>query len=140
MTRRHPLFLFGYDRWATTRILDAADRHRRRDVVGARTSIGERGLGGILVHHLGAYQRWRHGLSGRRRGRRAPEDEPLPGARRRCARRWDARVGLATDAWLDRLDRRLASTRTDDGVAVLAGARPCRQPRDAASVRGRRPC
>jgi uncharacterized damage-inducible protein DinB len=52
-------FLFAYDRWATRRVLAVLDGldpavWKRADVVG------ERGLGGILLHHLGASQRWRH--------------------------------------------------------------------------------
>lgn len=48
--------LFAYDRWATRRVLDVLDGvdpdlWTRTDVVG------ERGLGGILVHHLGASMR-----------------------------------------------------------------------------------
>jgi uncharacterized damage-inducible protein DinB len=92
-------FLNGYERYATTRILDAA-----ADIDGATWSkaneIGERGMGGILVHHLGAYQRWRHFLSGSPEEPR-PEDEPLlnvDGLRARWAPEWDA-----FDAWLARL-------------------------------------
>jgi uncharacterized damage-inducible protein DinB len=55
------LFLLDYDRWATGRILTALG-----DIDEANWStpnaIGDRGLGGILVHHLGATQRWRHGF------------------------------------------------------------------------------
>ena len=73
------------------KILDAAVGHRRGDLVGARTPIDERGLGGILVHHLGASQRWRHGLSG-------SDGAATPGARaaadaRGPAGRVGARVG-----------------------------------------------
>ena len=54
-------YLFAYDRWATERLLAALD-----DVPDALWStvdvVGERGLGTILVHHLGASQRWRHGI------------------------------------------------------------------------------
>ena len=49
-------YLFGYDRWATTRILAVVD-----GVVdgvdgaawGAAGAVGERGLGAILAHDLG---------------------------------------------------------------------------------------
>src|SRR6266550_7495246 len=52
-------FLFAYDRWTTRRVLAVLDgldpgEWSRTDVVD------ERGLGAILVHHLGASQRWRH--------------------------------------------------------------------------------
>ncbi len=93
------LFLNGYERWATTRILDAAS-----GIDAATWSkpnlIGERGIGGILVHHLGAYQRWRHFLSGSSE-EPAPEDEPLIGVddlRARWVAEWDW-----VDAWLGRL-------------------------------------
>ena len=71
-------FLFAYDRWATGRLLGVLDGldaslWARMDVVG------ERGLGGILVHHLGASQRWRIGFEtqGTDEGPE-PELEPLP--------------------------------------------------------------
>ena len=93
------LFLNGYERWATTRILDAAT-----GIDAATWSepnlIGERGIGGILVHHLGAYQRWRHFLS-RSSEKPAPEDEPLIGVddlHARWVAEWDW-----VDAWLGRL-------------------------------------
>ena len=93
------LFLNGYERWATSRILDAAT-----GIDAASWSkpdlVGERGIGGILVHHLGAYQRWRHFLSGSNEEPR-PEDEPLIGVdelRARWASEWDAE-----DEWLERL-------------------------------------
>ncbi len=93
------LFLNGYERWATTRILDAAT-----GIDAATWSkpnlVGDRGIGGILVHHLGAYQRWRHFLSGSR-GEPRPEDEPLidvDDLRARWVAEWDW-----VDAWLGRL-------------------------------------
>ena len=70
-------FLFGFDRWATTRILDAAAGVD--DATWSATNIiDERGLGGILVHHLGASQRWRHFLTGATGEEPTPEDGPLP--------------------------------------------------------------
>jgi uncharacterized damage-inducible protein DinB len=93
-------YLFAFDRWATAKVLDAA--------VGiddatwsARNVIDERGLGGILVHHLGATQRWRHGLS-LSDERPRPEKEPLPtieGLRESWEREW-----AAYDTWLATLD------------------------------------
>jgi uncharacterized damage-inducible protein DinB len=51
--------LFAYDRWATRRVLTVLDG--LDPAVWTRTHVvGERGLGAILVHHLGASQRWRH--------------------------------------------------------------------------------
>jgi uncharacterized damage-inducible protein DinB len=92
-------FLNGYERWATTKILAAASgvdypTWSRPNV------IGERGMGGILVHHLGAYQRWRHFLSGSQEEPR-PEDEPLlhlDDLEARWVAEWDA-----FDAWLEQL-------------------------------------
>jgi uncharacterized damage-inducible protein DinB len=70
-------------------------------------------LGGILVHALGAHQRWRHGLSGGTGPGPRPEDEPLPspdGLRRAWEAEW-----VALDAWLDSLDDE-AMAATDDGI------------------------
>ena len=126
------LFLNGYERWATTKILDAAT-----GIDAAAWSkpnlVGERGIGGILVHHLGAYQRWRHFLSGSS-GEPRPEDEPLLGVdelRARWVAEWDW-----VDAWLGRLtDEDLAPGARRHGD--VAGAAPRLQPRHAASIRGR---
>ena len=89
-------FLYDYDRWATRRILDAASGVDDT-TWSAPNAIGERGLGGILVHHLGAHQRWRHGLSGSAEEPR-PEKGPLP-APAELAQWWEAEW-LALDAWL----------------------------------------
>jgi uncharacterized damage-inducible protein DinB len=89
-------FLFAYDRWATLRVLDVLDGVD--PAVWARTDVvGEWGLGSILVHHLGASQRWRHAFqdSGERP---EPELEPLlPVDVLRD--RWDTEWS-AVDAWL----------------------------------------
>ena len=92
-------YLFAYDRWATRRVLAVID-DLPEAVWGATGVVGDRGLGAILVHQLGASQRWRRGLSGSDELPR-PEREPLPspdaltGA---WAGEWDA-----IDAWLDGL-------------------------------------
>ena len=105
-------FLFGYDRWATRRILGVIDGVDEA-TWGAIGIVGDRGLGSILVHQLGAAQRWRHGLAELPGDRPRPEREPLPtpdGLARAWAAEWDAQA-----AWLDGLtDEWLA--RTDDGV------------------------
>ncbi len=101
-------FLFAFDRWATAKVLDAT--------VGiddatwsTPNSIGERGLGGILVHHLGASQRWRHGLTETGETPR-PEREPLPTIdelRAAWEAEWEAYRAWASaidPAWLDRTD------------------------------------
>jgi uncharacterized damage-inducible protein DinB len=100
--------LFAYDRWASERlfrVLEGVD-----DATwSASNVIDERGLGGILVHMLGAYQRWWLGLSGSDRTPR-PEMEPLPSPAEFLARfeaDWTAAAAwLATvdDAWLARDD------------------------------------
>jgi uncharacterized damage-inducible protein DinB len=50
--------LFAYDRWATRRVLDVLDG-LDPDVWSRENVVDQRGLGGILVHQLGAAQRWR---------------------------------------------------------------------------------
>jgi uncharacterized damage-inducible protein DinB len=88
--------LFAYDRWATRRVLNALDG--LDPAVWSRTNVvDERGLGGILVHHLGASQRWRHAFqeTGESPG---PEDEPLPTIDE-LRSRWDAEWA-EVDAWL----------------------------------------
>ena len=101
--------LFAYDRWATLRVLAVldgldADVWKRTDVVD------ERGLGAILVHHLGASQRWRIGFEtqGTDEGPE-PELEPLPTIDE-LRERWEAEW-VAVDAWLPTL--------TDDFVAYV---------------------
>jgi uncharacterized damage-inducible protein DinB len=54
-------FLFAYDRWATQQVLTVLDG-LDSTVWSRPNDVGERGLGSILVHHLGASQRWRIGL------------------------------------------------------------------------------
>ncbi len=105
-------YLFGFDRWASAKILDAAVGIDET-TWSAQNAIDERGLGGILIHHLGASQRWRHGLSGSEE-RPRPERDPLPtpeGLRAAWEREWaacEAWLGSIDQAWLDGLD---------DGVA-----------------------
>jgi uncharacterized damage-inducible protein DinB len=89
-------FLFAYDRWATRRVLRVLDG--LEPAVWGRTGVvGERGLGAILVHHLGASQRWRHSFQETGESPE-PEDEPLP-AIDELPKRWEAEW-VAVDAWL----------------------------------------
>ena len=92
-------FLFGYDRWATRRVLAALDGIPP-DLWGTEGAIGERGLGAILAHQLGAAQRWRHAIQ-QDDERPRPEDEHLSVDDLRT--RWDAEW-TAVDAWLPMLD------------------------------------
>ncbi|MBA2631960.1 MAG: DinB family protein [Chloroflexi bacterium] len=94
-------FLFAYDRWATRRVLAVLDG--MDSAVWTRANaVGDRGLGGILVHHLGASQRWRIGLQSRGADEGpAPEREPLP-AIDELRERWEAEWA-AVDAWLPTL-------------------------------------
>jgi uncharacterized damage-inducible protein DinB len=106
-------FLFGYDRWATRKVLDAA-RGVDPSVWGATGIVGERGLGSILVHMLGAHQRWRHaflqdGLEPR------PEEEPLQSVDE-LRDRWDAELHVM-EAWLDTLSDGFVAY-VHDGIPV----------------------
>lgn len=94
-------FLFAYDRWATRRVLGVLDG--LGPAVWSRAhDVGERGLGSILVHHLGASQRWRIGLEtqGTDEGPE-PELEPLPTIDE-LRERWEVEWA-AVDAWLPTL-------------------------------------
>ena len=94
--------LFAYDRWATRRVLEQLDGLPAEEWTRASV-VGDRGLGGILVHHLGASQRWRIGLASRgTEDGPSPEREPLPTAAE-LVDRWAAEWA-AVDAWLPTLD------------------------------------
>jgi uncharacterized damage-inducible protein DinB len=106
-------FLFGFDRWATERVLTALDGIPE-DVWTAGETVGERRLGTIMIHHLGASQRWRHAIQQDDEAPR-PEDEPLLSVAELRAR-WTAEWS-AVDAWLSTLDDAfLASVR--EGSAI----------------------
>ncbi|HLY13589.1 MAG TPA: DinB family protein [Candidatus Limnocylindrales bacterium] len=77
MRRTEIEFLYDYDRWATGQILDAS-LGLSADEWAAESVIGDRGIGGILVHALGAHERWRIGFEGGRRPATMREEEPLP--------------------------------------------------------------
>jgi uncharacterized damage-inducible protein DinB len=91
--------LFAYDRWATRRLLNSAE-DVSAEVWARPAAIGERGLGGILVHALGAHGRWRSGWMGLVEKPR-PELEPLPSPTK--LRAWWGAEWAALDAWLDGL-------------------------------------
>jgi uncharacterized damage-inducible protein DinB len=89
-------WLFAYDRWATRRVLAVLDGIDPA-VWGQTDVVGERGLGSILVHHLGASQRWRHSFQ--QDGEEPePEREPLLTVEE-LRSRWDAEWD-AVDEWL----------------------------------------
>ena len=103
--------LFAFDRWATRRILAVLEGID--DATWTATQVvDERGLGGILVHHLGAIQRWRHGLLDDGIEAR-PEKEPLPSPAGVIAA-WEAEFP-ALEAWLAGLDD-ASLARDDEGV------------------------
>jgi uncharacterized damage-inducible protein DinB len=108
-------FLFGYDRWATQRVLDAL-HGIGPDAWGRSGVVGERGLGSILVHHLGSSQRWRALF----------EERPIDDDMRveiqplltidELRARWEGEW-VAVDVWLPTLtDRALAEL--DEGIPV----------------------
>jgi uncharacterized damage-inducible protein DinB len=91
-------WLFTYDRWATRRVLAVLDG--LDPAVWTRPdAVGERGLGSILVHHLGASMRWRLAFEAEGAGESPePEREPLPTIDQ-LRERWEAEWA-AVDAWL----------------------------------------
>ena len=92
-------FLFAYDRWATRQVLGALDG--LDPAVWTRTGVvGERGLGDVLVHHLGASQRWRHAFQGTGE---EPEPEAGPVLTIEQVRDAWAAEWAAVDAWLPTL-------------------------------------
>jgi uncharacterized damage-inducible protein DinB len=105
-------FLFSYDRWATERVLAALDGIAAGPW-SASDAVGERGLGAILVHQLGAALRWRHYIQDTGEKPR-PENDVLTinELRARWSAEWEA-----VDAWLATLSAD-ALTEVRDGVAV----------------------
>ena len=127
-------FLFDYDRWATRAASSTPPWASTRRPGRPTNVVDERGLGGILVHHLGAPPALAPRPDRRRRRAPRPEDEPLldldalRDARGSASGPATTPGSMAwTDAWLD-ADRR--------GHRVLADAGPRREPRDAAPVGG----
>ena len=105
--------LFGYDRWATEKVLSALDGIDD-DLWGATGVVGERGLGSILVHQLGAAQRWRHAIQDTGEGP-VPEREPLLSVAE-LRSRWQAEWP-AVDSWIAGMTQETLDY-VHEGVAV----------------------
>lgn len=107
-------FLFDYDRWATLRLLGVTDG--LDPAVWSRTQVvDERGLGGILVHQLGALMRWRHRLQRLAGELPRPERDrlPTPDALARLFEAEWARYDQWRAGWTDELMAQQA-----DGVPI----------------------
>jgi uncharacterized damage-inducible protein DinB len=91
-------WLYAYDRWATRRLLGVLDGLDPE--AWTRTdAVGDRCLADILVHHLGASQRWRIAFQTQGEGESPhPEDDPLPTIAE-MRERWDAEWTIVDD-WL----------------------------------------
>ncbi|HJP90122.1 MAG TPA: DinB family protein [Candidatus Limnocylindrales bacterium] len=113
MTPNDIRFLFAYDRYATEKILIQLD-DLDAQAWGTQGVVGDRGLGAILVHMLGAHQRWRLGLEDVDETPR-PEREPLPGPGELAAR-WRSELD-ATDAFLATITPDFLA-QVEDGVGV----------------------
>jgi uncharacterized damage-inducible protein DinB len=108
-------WLFAYDRWATRRLLAVLD-DLDPAVWGQTDVVGERGLGSILVHHLGASQRWRIGFQTQGDGESPePERDPLPTIAE-MRERWEAEWSIVDD-WLPSVTDGFVAY-TFDGVPV----------------------
>ena len=106
--------------------------------VWSRTHVvDERGLGGIMVHHLGAAQRWRISLATQGEGEGPePELEPLPTAKELLAR-WEEEWA-ATNEWLPTLTDGFVG-HVHEGVPIWQMLVHVVKSRDTASIRGRGP-
>ena len=108
-------WLFAYDRWATLRVLTVLDG-LDPNVWTRKDAVGDRGLGAILVHHLGASMRWRIAFETQGDGQGPElEKEPLPTIDELRAR-WEAEWA-AVDAWLPTVTDGFIG-RAFDGVPV----------------------
>ena len=105
--------LFEYDRWATERVLAVLD-DLPAGLWGEIDAVGERGLGSILVHQLGAAQRWRHAIQDTGE-EPVPEHEPLLSVAELRAR-WGAEW-LAVEGWVGEMTQGLLD-HVHQGIAV----------------------
>jgi uncharacterized damage-inducible protein DinB len=107
--------MFAYDRWATRQVLAQLDGIDS-DLWGATGVVGDRGLGSILVHMLGAHQRWRIAITQEGDGERPePENEPLPDAASLVAR-WEAEFSAMDGLLANLSDGMLAYVH--EGIAI----------------------
>ena len=67
-------FLFAYDRWATRKVLAMAVGIPMEDWAEGNR-IDRRGLAGIMIHQLGAHERWRSGWQDAPTDRRREREE-----------------------------------------------------------------
>ena len=110
--------LFAYDRWATRQVLARLDGVDH-ELWGGEGVVGDRGLGSILVHMLGAHQRWRTGIA--EEGEEdeeeipRPEREPLPSPSTLVAW-WEAEF-VSMDGFLAAVTDGLLAY-VHDGIAV----------------------
>lgn len=113
-------FLFAYDRWATRKVLAMAHGVPMEDWAEGNR-IDRRGLAGIMVHQLGAHERWRCGWQGAPRPPRREDDEPI--MPEELAAAWEAEWALL-DGYLagltdDDMDRDLDGTPLWETMAHL---------------------
>jgi uncharacterized damage-inducible protein DinB len=113
MTPDDVRFLYAYDQWATERVLSALDGISD-DIWADSSPVGDRRLGAILVHQLGAAQRWRNAFQQSEEMPR-PEQEPLLTVEELRARWLDEWAVLK--AWLPTIDQDLLC-HIDEGVPV----------------------
>ena len=92
--------MFGYDRWATRRVLTVRDGLDPAVWYAQMDASTSRGQGRYrLVHHLGATRRGSHGCQGSHRRVTEPEDGRLPTIDQLRERR-EPVGGRAIEAWL----------------------------------------
>ena len=128
-------FLFGYDRWATQRIL-AMLPGIDDDVWTADDAVGSRGLGADRRPHAGRPSALAARDRADRRGGPVPRTSRCP-ASEALTDAW-AEEWAAVDELLEPLTTSCSPSATT-GVADLADARARREPRHAAPERGGRP-
>lgn len=87
-------FLFAYDRWANRKVLAQAVGIPMEDWEESNR-IDRRGLAGIMIHGLGAHERWRSGWQDSPTGRRREQEEIV--TPEELATAWEAEWALLDD-------------------------------------------